>query len=717
MTIYAITDRVLEYINHGFAPIPIEFASKKPIVSGWPELAISEVNIGDYFNGNPANIGVLMGKPSGGLVDVDIDNTEALRLADWFLPRTNCVFGRASKPRSHRIYRASDAARRETFDANGMIAEIRGNKHYTLFPGSVHPSGESIEFDNPIDFTPGSSTWRDLTKAVQKMAIGTLLQQQWCPGRRHRLALSTTAFLVREGWNREDFTNLIEAVATEGHDEELNDRLLCVESTFEKHGSGRAISNDESFMDLVGSDIVQKIKRWSSGEKYNVTVSDLGRLEQIADLSSDASAADAFAAVYRDRIIYSNASWYRKTVQIFEPIPDALVQGLAKDFTQIQTASYGASLMVKGCLTRARINATVELSRSRFHVDPKLIDAEPDLIGSADGTILNLTRGDGQMSKAAFITKRLGASTRTNSSCPRWLAFLNRIFDEDRELIAFLQRAVGYTLTGSCEEQCLFILIGSGANGKSTFLNTLQALFGDYAASVPMQSLMEQEYGSQQTNDLAHLLGQRLVTASEGEPGQKLAESKVKLMTGGDVLSCRYLYRDLFDYKPQFKLWLATNNLPTITGTDEAIWRRIRVIPFSITIPPAEQDKTLTTRLAAELPGILNWAFEGWKLWKKGGLKPPDRVVQSTGNYRTDNDSVGQWIDAACVKEPWLRTSMKTLHESYHSWCENSGFEPLTSSCLGKELGHHGFDLVRTSTGNGRRGIRIKLSSSMASNP
>src|SRR3954462_3168549 len=228
MTIY---DRVLGYINHGFAPIPIEFRSKNPNITGWPELAISEVNIGDYFKGNPTNIGILMGKPSGGLVDVDIDTNAALKFADRFLPRTNCVFGRDSKPRSHRIYKVSDAGRRETFEAaNGMIAEIRGNGCCTVFPGSVHPTGEPIEYDNPIDFTPGSSTWRDLTKAAQKMAIGTLLQEQWCPGCRHQLALSTTAFLAREGWNSEDVTNLIEAVATEAHDEELNDRLLCVET-------------------------------------------------------------------------------------------------------------------------------------------------------------------------------------------------------------------------------------------------------------------------------------------------------------------------------------------------------------------------------------------------------------------------------------------------------------------------------------------------------
>ena len=405
---------------------PLEFQTKRPINPNWPELAISEVNIGDYFNGNPANIGILMGKPSGGLVDIDIDNTDALKFADRFMPKTNCIFGRQSKPRSHRIYKVRDAGRRETFDVNGMIAEIRGNGCCTVFPGSVHPSGEVVEFDNPMDFTPASSTWDELKKAVQKMAIGALLHQHWCPGHRHDLALSVTALLARQGWDREDVSELIEAVATESQDEDLKDRLACVETTFVKHSSGQVISSDSGLM-----------------------------------------------------------------------------------------------------------------------------------------------------------------------------------------------------------------------------------------ASIPMQSLMEQRYGSQQTNDLAHLVGKRLVTASEGERGQKLAESKIKMMTGEDVLSCRHLYRDLFNYKPQFKLWLATNTLPTIVGTDEAIWRRIRVIPFSVTIPPDEQDKTLATRLAAELPGILNWALDGWKLWKEGGLKPPDQVVQSTGNYRTD-EQLGRAVDRCRLRH---RTGAKHEHE------------------------------------------------------
>ena len=157
-----------------------------------------------------------------------------------------------------------------------------------------------------------------------------------------------------------------------------------------------------------------------------------------------------------------------------------------------------------------------------------------------------------------------------------------------------------------------------------------------------MQGLMVQRYGSQ-TNDLAHLCGKRFVVASEGERAQSLAESKIKLMTGGDRIACRALYKDFFEYIPEFKLWLATNDLPTISGMDEAIWRRIRVIEFPITIPSDQQDKDLADRLISELPGILQWAMQGLIEWRKIGLAPPECVSQSTKNYRNDNDTIGQW--------------------------------------------------------------------------
>jgi putative DNA primase/helicase len=295
------------------------------------------------------------------------------------------------------------------------------------------------------------------------------------------------------------------------------------------------------------------------------------------------------------------------------------------------------------------------------------MDANPDAVGCKDGSIVHLITRRKPDGGNDFVTKKLGASLNAAASCPEWLKFLNRIFEGDAELIDFVQRAVGYSLSGSVREQCMFMLIGNGMNGKSTFLNTLHHLFGDYAATIPMQTLMEQKNGSTQTNDLAYLVGKRFVAASEGERGQRLAEAKIKMMTGGDRIPCRALYKDYFEFDPQFKLWLATNNLPTIAGMDDAIWRRIMVIPFPVTIPASERDKNLSARLAQELSGICDWAMQGLKQWRQQGLNPPPQVLQSTKTYRDDNDTVGQWIEDACIVEPEVRATMKELYDSYKS--------------------------------------------------
>ena len=339
------------------------------------------------------------------------------------------------------------------------------------------------------------------------------------------------------------------------------------------------------------------------------------------------------------------------------------------------------------------------------------MDADRNLAGCLDGSVLRLARQNTN-TDSVFVTKKLGTNSQEGAICPDWTKFLDQIFEGDCQLISFLQRAVGYSLTGHVSEQCLFILVGTGANGKSTFLKVLQCLLGDYAATVPMQTLMQQRHGTQ-TNDLAHLVGKRLVVASEGEPGQRLAESKIKLMTGGDRIACRALYQNFFEFDPQFKLWLATNDLPEITGTTEAIWRRIRVIEFPVTIPPAEQDKELADRLIAELPGILQWALHGLSEWRKADLAPPKSVLQSTKSYRHDNDTVGQWIESACICEPARRASMKQLYETYRVWCEQSSLDALPNAAFGKELTRRGFAVVKTNRGNDRRGIGLKVPPNM----
>jgi putative DNA primase/helicase len=701
----------LDYLTEGFSPIPVGYRSKEPKIKGWPQLRISANNIGDYFNGEPTNIGVLTGTPSGGLVDVDIDSPDALKFAPHFLPQTNCIFGRLSNPQSHWLYRVDDLGSCERFVGDTTVIELRGQKHYTLFPGSIHPGGERIEFAYPKDHTPSVSSWIELTKSATKIAIATELRKRWAPGIRHQLTLSVSALLARQNWIVGDVVHLIKAVATEAGDDELSDRINCVQTTFQRYARNEAISGDERLDALLGQSSAESIRHWSLVKSRQVVpVND--SLHHVADLSTDATAADSFAEAFKGEIIFCNGHWYRQRNQVFEPTSDVIVQGLAKQFFQneVEKSSSGPLALshFRSCLNRTRINAAVELSRAHFNVPTDEIDSKPDLVGCSDGHVLNLGTDGQHSTPAGIITKKLGASQNPGASCPTWMNFLSRIFNNDQGTMDFVRRAVGYSLTGSVAEQCMFILIGTGANGKSTFLRTLHHLFGDYAGSVPIQTLMTQKNGSQQTNDLAYLLGKRFVTASEGERDQRLAEAKIKMMTGGDRISCRFMYADFFEFDPQFKLWLATNNLPSISGTDDAIWRRIRVIHFPITIPPDEQDKTLLDQLLEELAGILTWALEGLKEWRQQGLNPPPSVVHSTKRYREDNDSVGQWIEAACMLEPGVRTAVKDLHEAYKTWCGNSGLDPLTNACFGKELSRLGFEIVRLRSGNARRGIALK---------
>ena len=710
MHIYA-TDIVQTYLAAGFSPIPVPFKSKQPSIKGWPQLIITADNVHQYFNGHPTNIGILTGTVSGGLVDVDIDDTDALRFADFFLPGTTCVFGRASKPRSHRVYQVKDTKSREAFEFHNMLIELREDKHFTVFPGSVHPSGEPVEFVDPKDFTPARSTWQELHRAATRIAIATVLYKRWTEGIRHELTLSVSAVLARLGWTFSDVADLIAAVATQAKDDDLQGRLISVETTFIAYKNHSPISGNERVIELLGEE-GEKILKWASGDSRKTipTTGDAVKHQgsPALDLSTDVGAANAFASTYKPQLIYCNDQWYRTKNQVYEPVSPETVQGLAKRFSQEECAKSPMWASMKASLSRARINATVELSRADFEVDRRFVDSDTQLVGCADGSILDLgtgTRLDNH--DDVFVTRMLGAYLDNKIDCPTWTSFLDQIFDSDIELISFVRRAVGYSLTGSTSEQCLFILNGSGANGKTTLLTVLHHMFNDYAATIPMQTLMNTGFSSQQTNDLAYLVGKRFVTASEGEEGQRLAESKIKLMTGGDRISCRRLYQDYFEFAPQFKLWLATNDLPSISGTSEAIWRRITVIPFDVTIPVEARDKTLVTRLLKELPGILRWAIQGLMEWKKERLNPPAQVLNAGGAYRKENDSVGQWIEDVCILDKDRKSYMKELYESYVSWCDRNGFKATSNVNLGKEFNRRGFQNVKERSGNARIGIGL----------
>jgi putative DNA primase/helicase len=265
------------------------------------------------------------------------------------------------------------------------------------------------------------------------------------------------------------------------------------------------------------------------------------------------------------------------------------------------------------------------------------------------------------------------------------------------ELVDYLQRAIGYTLTGSTREQVFFLLYGTGRNGKSVFMNTIAAMMGDYASETPTETLMVKPLGAGgASSDVACLAGARLVGANESEDGQRLAEARIKALTGGDPITARHLYQAPFTFTPAFKLWLRTNHRPDVKGTDEGIWRRVRLVPFAVTIPESDVDHDLSEKLAAELPGILAWAVRGCLAWQAGGLGYPDAIRRAVEGYRDEMDHIGPFLDQLQVKRP-IRA--EHLHEAYKTWCAANDQEPMNATAFGKRLNERGWGKQRKTDG------------------
>jgi putative DNA primase/helicase len=334
-----------------------------------------------------------------------------------------------------------------------------------------------------------------------------------------------------------------------------------------------------------------------------------------------------------------------------------------------------------------RIKSMIEMAKSEpgVSVMPDQLDADHYVLNVLNGT-LDLRTGElFPHRRERLITKLAPVEYDPQAACPTWRDFLQRISAENDELIGFLQKAVGYSLTGSIEEQCFFIPYGSGQNGKSTFVTTVGTILGDYARHTPSETLLI-NHSESVRNDVARLQGARFVSAVEAEGGRKLAEALVKQLTGGDKVTARYLYQEHFEFKPTFKIWLAVNHKPIIQGMDHGIWRRIHLIPFIVTIPKEDQDKRLGEKLQAELSGILRWAVEGCLIWQQKGLEPPMAVKQATEDYHAEMDVITEFLQERCVKGPHKRVSKADLHADYAGWCALKAVPALTQKAFGSAL-------------------------------
>jgi len=355
------------------------------------------------------------------------------------------------------------------------------------------------------------------------------------------------------------------------------------------------------------------------------------------------------------------------------------------------------------------IRAMIDLARCEVPVLPDELDNDRMQLNVENGT-LNLR--DGTLTphdKADRITKLAPVEYNPDAGCPKWLTFLDEIFNKDQALIGYVRRVIGYCLTGSTREQCFFIGWGGGSNGKSTFARVISEMMGDHSKQTPTDTLLAKR-GDSIPNDVAALKGARFVTALESEDGRRLAEGLIKQLSGGDEVTARFMRAEFFSFLPAFKILLCTNHRPTVRGTDHALWRRVRLIPFNVTVPPERQNKNLVHELLHELPGILTWALGGCLKWQKVGLHEPEAVRLATANYRESEDDLGRFFDERCGLSDSLRASTKELADAY---CEWSGTKMSTRRMI-RLIEERGYELTGRSTGGRRyvRGIGLRVTQS-----
>jgi putative DNA primase/helicase len=398
-------------------------------------------------------------------------------------------------------------------------------------------------------------------------------------------------------------------------------------------------------------------------------------------------------------LVWTGRRWERDETGKLHRLAKATVRGIYQEAADTEDEKERKALAdhAKRSEAEARIRAMLELAKSEVPISSEDLDARPWFLNVQNGTIDLRTGNLHPHRQEDLMTKLAPVRYDPDAKAPTWMAFLERVLPAE-DLRSFVQRAVGYSATGDTSEQCMFINHGGGANGKSTFQETIAVALGDYAMRAPTEMLLARRAGGI-PNDIARLKGSRFVAASETEEGRRLAESLIKDLTGQDTITARFMRAEWFDFKPTHKLWLSTNHKPEIRGTDAAIWRRIRLVPWVVTIPPAEQDKRLAAKLRDELPGILAWIVQGCLEWRREGLQPPDEVKRATGRYRAEMDVLAAFIDEECVVYERASATAKALYSAYREWCEENGEKPESQRRFGGRLKERGFENGKITAG------------------
>ena len=555
--------------------------------------------------------------------------------------------------------------------------------------------------------------------------VVSLVKPHWEKGQRQDIALGLAGLLAKAGWAWESaeevLTRLRDLNSDEATPQEWKKRLDALKNSYEK-----AAIDPTS---VAGSSILENYLPHSTLEALKQVVYTYRNTIHIDENATDYYLATVFVELVKNTVRWSPQwGWLQfdgkrwKRVSEAEIISHA-IDALTHYFLQLISICGGEKRQVLlkiayKCQSKHKVHNAVEVAKGMLKVEISEFDTHPYLLNCLNG-VVDLRTGELlPHDPNLMLTQLCPVNYNPQAEAPQWEKFLRDVFLEDEQLIAFIQRALGYSLTGDTKEQVFFICWGNGANGKSTLLTTIQKILGDYAKSVARDALLKRERrGDSHPTAIADLVGCRFALLQETEEGKYLDTSLVKALTGGDKIKARFMHKDYFEFTPNFKPWLCTNYKPIVTDTTYALWRRLILIPFRAVFDEKRRDPEMPQKLWQEKEGILAWLIRGCLRWQEEGLNPPPVVREATKAYQSEMDVIQQWLEDCCVADPHAVTPLADLYASYQNWCKERDEEPMSKRKFANRLTEKGYDsldlwdsVLRKSV-KARRGIRFKQES------
>jgi putative DNA primase/helicase len=670
------------FISAGWSVMPVEKISKLPSLE-WKHLQTEFMGLAeiDMHFKEDVNIGIVTGKISQ-IIVLDLDPGGDLTGREIPITPTSQT-GRGG---FHYIFEHPG------FEVRNRVGlwpgiDIRGDGGYIVAPPSIHPNGKQYKWIvNPAECRPAPCPqWLldALNKEDKDNSAGSLIFGGVAKGKRNHTATKIAGKLLYDN--------------PQSQWEEYCWPELCKWNA----KCSPPLSKEElkSVWNSIREREISRIQSLANNTNEVLHFTDLGNARRLVKHHGNDL-----------RYCFEFKCWFYWNGKLWVKDESGEVARRAKE-TIGQIYAEASRIQEDSERTQLAKHAIKSESRSKIESMISLAKSEPSIpIASQDFDssewMLNCTNGVLDLKNcqllrhepSLYLTKNVSTSFDPDADCPVWDNFLDQVMNHDQQLINFLQRSVGYALTGSTREHVFFILYGTGANGKSTFLSTLSTLLNDYARQTPVSSLLAKKTESI-SNDLARLRGARFVSAVEVDEGKRLSEAIVKQLTGGDKITARFLHQEFFEFTPRFKTFLATNHKPVIKGTDHAIWRRIRLIPFNVTIADKDQDHGLARKLQDELPGILKWALKGCLDWQKHGLGLPEGVEAATNQYRSEMDVLGSFIDEICVTNDRSKVGATVIYEKYVEWCQANREYAMNRRSFVSNLKERGFIRERSTGG------------------